>query len=432
MGLAVVSFVGSSMSQTIGYRHDNTGVFPADCKPVLNWSAETNIVWKTPLPNYSNSSPIAVGKKVFTISEPGYESDVPVAICLDADTGKTLWTKPLDYFDLLPAADRKKAVAMRTLYYDRLRAERRYVFAYNNAKTDDERRDVLKKAQADGVLIKAEKKGRLERRIKASSLQNQNPQLKSVYGELRKRYGFAFPTWGPCSIGTTFPTPVSDGKHVIYHTFFRQVVCLDLDGRIKWMHWYPDEKVRSHNVARHVHSPIIIDGKVITMGNHVVRAYDVDSGKLAWKVDAAMQLYMVGSPIRMDLTGPDGKTVPTVVTSSGEIIRVDNGVVLAKGVGCMGGGNAGPLTDGGNVLFTCNGSTGGRYRGQETRGVPKGVLAYRVTMAAADKAELKGRYVDTSFENFQRSLNISCYSFTAMAQRAEKLMTAGGSMLTLT
>lgn len=53
-------------------------------------------------------------------------------------------------------------------------------------------------------------------------------------------------------------------------------------------------------------------------------------------------------------------------------------------------------------------------------------------IAYADKAELKGRYVDTSFENFQMSLNISCYSFTALVQRAEKMMTDGGSMATLT
>ncbi|HBA43947.1 MAG TPA: NADH-specific enoyl-ACP reductase, partial [Alphaproteobacteria bacterium] len=48
------------------------------------------------------------------------------------------------------------------------------------------------------------------------------------------------------------------------------------------------------------------------------------------------------------------------------------------------------------------------------------------------KEELKGRYVDTSAENFALSLNISCYSFTAIAQRAEKLMHDGGSLLTLT
>ncbi len=53
-------------------------------------------------------------------------------------------------------------------------------------------------------------------------------------------------------------------------------------------------------------------------------------------------------------------------------------------------------------------------------------------IAFSDKDELTGRYVDTSEENFKNSLLISCYSFTAVAQRAEKLMKNGGSMLTLT
>ncbi len=53
-------------------------------------------------------------------------------------------------------------------------------------------------------------------------------------------------------------------------------------------------------------------------------------------------------------------------------------------------------------------------------------------IAFADKDQLTGRYIDTTEENFTKSLAISCYSFTAIAQRAEKLMTNGGSMLTLT
>ncbi|RIY03387.1 enoyl-[acyl-carrier-protein] reductase FabI [Aureimonas flava] len=50
----------------------------------------------------------------------------------------------------------------------------------------------------------------------------------------------------------------------------------------------------------------------------------------------------------------------------------------------------------------------------------------------SDKDELTGRYVDTTEANFNKTMNISVYSFTAVAQRAEKLMTDGGSMLTLT
>jgi enoyl-[acyl-carrier protein] reductase I len=53
-------------------------------------------------------------------------------------------------------------------------------------------------------------------------------------------------------------------------------------------------------------------------------------------------------------------------------------------------------------------------------------------IAFADKEELKGKYLDTSPDNFQRSLMISCYSFTDLCRRAAPLMTEGGSLLTLT
>ena len=52
-------------------------------------------------------------------------------------------------------------------------------------------------------------------------------------------------------------------------------------------------------------------------------------------------------------------------------------------------------------------------------------------IAFAGKEELMGRYVDTSAAAFDKALNISCYSFTAVAQRAEKLMEEGGAMITL-
>jgi enoyl-[acyl-carrier protein] reductase I len=53
-------------------------------------------------------------------------------------------------------------------------------------------------------------------------------------------------------------------------------------------------------------------------------------------------------------------------------------------------------------------------------------------IAFSDRDQLDGRYIDTTAENFSRTLLISCYSFTAVAQRAEKLMPGGGSLLTLT
>src|SRR5438552_2950424 len=53
-------------------------------------------------------------------------------------------------------------------------------------------------------------------------------------------------------------------------------------------------------------------------------------------------------------------------------------------------------------------------------------------IAFSDKDQLSGRYVETTADNFSKTMLISCYSLTAVAQRAERLMTQGGSILTLT
>lgn len=52
-------------------------------------------------------------------------------------------------------------------------------------------------------------------------------------------------------------------------------------------------------------------------------------------------------------------------------------------------------------------------------------------IAFSDRNELKGRYADTTRENFSRTMLISCFSFTEIAKRAAELMTDGGSMITL-
>ena len=53
------------------------------------------------------------------------------------------------------------------------------------------------------------------------------------------------------------------------------------------------------------------------------------------------------------------------------------------------------------------------------------------SIAFSNKDELKGKYLDTSLENFLLTMNISCYSFTAVAKRAAPLMKDGGSMITM-
>jgi enoyl-[acyl-carrier protein] reductase I len=53
-------------------------------------------------------------------------------------------------------------------------------------------------------------------------------------------------------------------------------------------------------------------------------------------------------------------------------------------------------------------------------------------IAYSDKEQLKGRYVETTAKNFSETMLVSCYSFTSICRSAEKLMSAGGSLLTLT
>jgi enoyl-[acyl-carrier protein] reductase I len=53
-------------------------------------------------------------------------------------------------------------------------------------------------------------------------------------------------------------------------------------------------------------------------------------------------------------------------------------------------------------------------------------------IAFSDRAQLDGRYVDTTQDNFTQTMLVSCYSFTSVVQRAEKMMPNGGSILTLT
>jgi enoyl-[acyl-carrier protein] reductase I len=68
-----------------------------------------------------------------------------------------------------------------------------------------------------------------------------------------------------------------------------------------------------------------------------------------------------------------------------------------------------------------------------TIGAKWGGLDFLVhAIAFSDKAELKGRYADTTRANFTRTMLISCFSFTEAAKRAAALMTNGGSMVTLT
>ena len=86
-----------------------------------------------------------------------------------------------------------------------------------------------------------------------------------------------------------------------------------------------------------------------------------------------------------------------------------------------------------NLVFPCDVSKAGDIRRLfEMVGEKWDSLDFVLhSIAFSDKNELKGGYVDTSYENFTNTMNVSCYSFTSVAQHARPLMKKGGSLLTL-
>lgn len=94
-----------------------------------------------------------------------------------------------------------------------------------------------------------------------------------------------------------------------------------------------------------------------------------------------------------------------------------------------------PLAEsvGSNLVFDCDVADDGsieaafNYFGETWDSIDFVVHA----IAYSDKEELKGKYLNTSRDNFLKTMDISCYSFTSVARCAEPLMTAGGSMVSL-
>ncbi|SMX31504.1 enoyl-ACP reductase FabI [Octadecabacter ascidiaceicola] len=89
---------------------------------------------------------------------------------------------------------------------------------------------------------------------------------------------------------------------------------------------------------------------------------------------------------------------------------------------------------GSNIVLPCDVSDGasidGLFNGLKERWDNIDFVVHAIGFS--DKNELRGRYVDTSADNFRMTMDISVYSFTAVMQRAEKMMNKGGSAITLT
>ncbi len=82
--LAGVASLSILATEQAGFRGDGAGLYPK-AKPFTSWSTNSHVVWKTTATNWSNASPLLIGKHLFICAEPAS------LICVEADTGKILW-----------------------------------------------------------------------------------------------------------------------------------------------------------------------------------------------------------------------------------------------------------------------------------------------------------------------------------------------------
>ena len=226
-----------------------------------------------PLPNLSAATPIIVGEKIFLTSE------VSDLVCLDKQTGRVLWIRSSPEFEALSDEDRKTNSAyadkLTPLAADLAKANAEVVEALNaklpTAMTNTPR-----------ALEPALKRKRdLEKQIEKEQL--------AIDKKAFARY------WGQAVFGFAGQTPTCDGKHVCVFFTTGVTACYDLDGNRKWIGRGGGSE--HGNFA----SPLLAGNKLVVWANEM-RAYDMDSGKLAW-ANAAKAFNTYGSLFRVESGG---------------------------------------------------------------------------------------------------------------------------------
>jgi outer membrane protein assembly factor BamB len=228
-------------------------VYP-DANPVAQWDAETNVIWKTEMPDWSNALPVVSGDRVFVHAEPS------TLVCLDRKSGAILWQKTNTIQEAMTAEDEAKAKQLAT-----------------------QRADLEAKCnEAVKALEQAGQKLRQDRHNK--ELQDQLNKQRRVVSQLQRELEVFLKYEMPKTHrdnGYTSATSVADGERL--YCFFGNGVgaCYDYEGNRQWIALVerPD-----HLVWGHSSSPVLVDGKVfITYKN--MHALDAATGKELFTVE---------------------------------------------------------------------------------------------------------------------------------------------------
>ena len=318
-----------------------------------------NILWKVPVPGWSLSHPIVVGKKVFAVGEPDFVT------CWDLETGKQLWQrrimpllcdgvpedtaaagqKVLDLARALwlvssggstsskqkgnlynygvgdgpapdPGATPEQVVAERTAFADKvLRMAQKHrpdVEAFGDV-------ELLKALDEDIAILQSWAKAKDSAALTALLKEARSTRLVSACA---RKFGVPFggAWWGFC--GTADSTLASDGQR-IYGVFAQgQVFALDLDGKTVWLQRERSTRIGTNYNPFH-RSPLLC-GDLLLVRSAIVparpsqplRAFDTATGKLRWETPVPGSCYAMPCPMR--LPGADGKLVDVLVGNAPE------------------------------------------------------------------------------------------------------------------
>ena len=249
-----------SPQQTIGWRGDGNGRYPAAAPP-LSWERKRdgnaytakNIVWAAHLPSTGVSCPIVVGDRIFLTTE------VNDLACVEKQSGRILWIRSNPEFEGLSDEERKS----NPIFSDKLAP-----LLPQLAQVNDDVLKLLNAAQSSAATSSLRpaippKKREIEKQILDGQL--------AVDKKKFERY------WGQAVFGFSGPTAISDGTHVCAFFTTGVSVCYDLEGNRKWIQRGSGGGSEHGNFA----SPILCENKLVVWANEM-RAYDVESGKLLW------------------------------------------------------------------------------------------------------------------------------------------------------
>lgn len=400
-----------SPERPVGWRGDNTACYPG-ATPVIKWGYPAgtrdfsdrncrNMVWRTMMPNWSNSSPIVIGDKVITLAEPY------TVVCVHAKTGKILWTSSNDHLDLLCSPQEARALR------DKQEMHMWAWWGSNHLLPSLRRR--YQKAMETGDRILPDKsgipptiirwhyedlhRGAYDVKFSIEFWEKKVAAWEERYPDEKiARFQRSLTPWGlyPADvwhwIGHTMMTPCSDGRFVYAAFGSNTAACYDLEtGKCKWMRFFgihPSRLFDQPKLGRGtgygcdgwrdcnlVPSPQLFNGIFVLQTGNVIRGLSAETGDTLWSL-----LYPGSGSGTFASMRVDG--VDLIVTTLGWVVRVSDGKLLATDVGRglnMGGDSRFADKD---IVFALDGGTGGAPSTRRS-------YAYRLAFDGPDKIASK-------------------------------------------